>query len=147
MATVYVNIGSNLGSRKENIDKAINAIKEKFGEIKVSSPVESEPWGFDSTELFLNIGVSFRSRLEPREILRLLLEIEKRISPASHRKADGTYADRIIDIDIMAIDERVIKEEGLEVPHPRLREREFFMKPLLELAPGWKFPPEIDDSE
>jgi 2-amino-4-hydroxy-6-hydroxymethyldihydropteridine diphosphokinase len=76
----------------------------------------------------------------PREVLARLKEIEQRISPRSHRKSDGSYADRVIDIDIMAIDELIIDEEGLKVPHPHLAERDFFIRPFLELAPGWRDP-------
>ena len=144
MSIVFVNIGSNLGNRRLNLSRAIRAIGEEFGEYEISHVVESEPWGFDSTHSFLNVCVMFRSDLAPLEILHRLQSIERGISPASHRNPDGTYADRIIDIDIVAID--VIREgkpellvmdtPELTLPHPRLKERDFFLRPLLELAPA-----------
>ena len=144
MSIVFVNIGSNLGNRRLNLSRAIRAIGEEFGEYEISHVVESEPWGFDSTHSFLNVCVMFRSDLAPLDILHRLRAIEHGISPASHRNPDGTYADRIIDIDIVAMD--VIREgkpellvmdtPELTLPHPRLKERDFFLRPLLELAPA-----------
>ena len=140
MATVFVNIGSNLGNRRLNLSRAMRAIGEEFGEYEISHVVESEPWGFDSTHSFLNVGMMFFSDLEPLEILHRLQAIERSISTESHRKADGTYADRIIDIDIVAIDYLQINTPELTVPHPHLLEREFFLRPMAELAPGWRHP-------
>ena len=144
MAYIFVNIGSNLGDRRLNLSRAMRAIGEEFGDFEISHVVESEPWGFDSTHSFLNVGMMFQSDLEPLDILHRLQAIERSISPASHRNPDGSYADRIIDIDIVAID--VIKDgvpellridtPELTVPHPRLKERDFFLRPLLELAPN-----------
>lgn len=140
MATVFVNIGSNLGNRRLNLSRAMRAIGEEFGEYEISHVVESEPWGFDSTHSFLNVGMMFFSDLEPLEILHRLQAIERSISPDSHRKSDGTYADRIIDIDIVAIDYLQINTPELTVPHPHLLERDFFLRPMAELAPGWRYP-------
>ena len=144
MAYIFVNIGSNLGDRRLNLSRAMRAIGEEFGDFEISHVVESEPWGFDSTHSFLNVGMMFQSDLEPLDILHRLQSIERSISPASHRNPDGSYADRIIDIDIVAID--VVKDgvpellridtPELTVPHPRLKERDFFLRPLLELAPN-----------
>lgn len=140
MATVFVNIGSNLGNRRLNLSRAMRAIGEEFGEYEISHVVESEPWGFDSTHSFLNVGMMFFSDLEPLEILHRLQAIERGISPTRHRKSDGTYADRIIDIDIVAIDYLQINTPELTVPHPHLLERDFFLRPMAELAPGWRYP-------
>ena len=140
MAIVFVNIGSNLGDRRLNLSRAMRAIGEEFGDFEISHVVESEPWGFDSTHSFLNLGMMFHSDLPPVEILRRLQAIERGISPDSHRNPDGSYADRVIDIDIVAIDGLAIDEEELTLPHPRLCERRFFLEPLAELAPGWRHP-------
>jgi 2-amino-4-hydroxy-6-hydroxymethyldihydropteridine diphosphokinase len=69
-----------------------------------------------------------------------LQAIEHDISPDSHRNPDGSYADRVIDIDIVAIDNMVIAEDDLKVPHPALPQRKFFLTPLAEIAPGWTHP-------
>lgn len=129
----YINIGSNLGDRHLNIRRAVGKLREAFGPVIVSELVESEPWGFDSTNLFLNIGVAFDSALPPLEMLSRLQAIEKEISPASHRNPDGTYADRIIDIDIMEAEGVTLETPRLTLPHPRLQERPFFLIPLQQL--------------
>ncbi len=140
MAIVFVNIGSNLGDRRLNLSRAMRAIGEEFGQFEISHVVESEPWGFDSTHSFLNLGMMFSSDLPPKEILHRLQAIERHISPAPHRNPDGSYADRLIDIDIVAIDELQTADEELTLPHPHLAERRFFLEPLAELAPGWRHP-------
>lgn len=140
MSIVYANIGSNLGDKEALIEKALERIGQIFGYYCRSGCVESEPWGFESTHRFLNIGVAFKSELAPEEILHVLQGIEKDISSVNHRDALGRYADREIDIDIMAIDEMEYHSEVLCVPHRHLLQRDFFIIPLMELAPGWRHP-------
>lgn len=140
MPIIYVNIGSNLGNKKALIQKAIEKIENIFGYYCISEFVESEPWGFESTNSFLNIGVAFKSDLHPESVLELLQNIEKSISATSHRDALGNYADREIDIDIMAIDDLTYRSDKLNIPHEHLLERDFFMIPLKQLSPGWKYP-------
>lgn len=140
MATVYLNIGSNLGDRKELIEKAISQIGEIFGYYCISEFVESKPWGFDSINSFLNIGIAIKSELNPEEILDRIQSIERNISLVSHRDKKGNYKDREIDIDIMAIDEIKYESTRLQIPHPHLLERDFFMTPLKQLSPDWKYP-------
>ena len=91
MACVFVNIGSNLGNRRLNLSRAMRAIGEEFGQFELSHVVESAPWGFDSTNSFLNVGMAFMTDLEPEEVLRRLQAIEKSISAESHRDAAGGY--------------------------------------------------------
>lgn len=133
---VYANIGSNIGNRNELIQKALERISEKFGICCVSSYIESDPWGFESENRFLNLGVSFISELEPEKILAELQAIEKSISDCSHRDREGRYKDRYIDIDIMTIDEIHYQSQRLTLPHPHLFERNFFLIPLRELNPN-----------
>lgn len=140
MATVFINIGSNLGNRRLNLSKAMRAIGQEFGPFELSHTVESAPWGFESNHTFLNVGMAFSSDLSPEEILSRLQSIEKRLSPGNHRNPDGTYSDRYVDIDIVAIDRLTINTPGLRLPHRHLPEREFFLRPLEELAPGWTHP-------
>lgn len=140
MAFVLINIGSNLGDRRLHLSRAMRAVGEEFGPFEISHVVESDPWGFDSTHSFLNLGMMFTSFLEPEEILRRLQAIERSISDKPHRNPDGSYADRLIDIDIVAIDDMEISTDRLTVPHPRLAQREFFLRPLAELAPAWRHP-------
>lgn len=140
MAFYLINLGSNLGDRRLNLSRAMRAVGAEFGDFEMSHVVESEPWGFDSTNSFLNVGMAFNSDLPPEEVLGRLQRVERSISPAPHRDASGGYADRVIDIDIVAVDREIIDTSSLRVPHPSLAERRFFLEPLAELAPGWTHP-------
>ena len=140
MKNVFLNIGSNIGNRRLNISKAVRAIEREFGYFELSHTVESKPEGFMSPNVFMNVGMMILTDLEPTELLRKIQEIEKEISPASHRDSDGNYIDRAIDIDIIAIDENVIESEELTVPHPRMHERRFVLEPMAEIASGWVHP-------
>ena len=135
-----INIGSNLGDRRLNLSRAMRAVGMEFGDFEMSHAVESKPSGFDSTRRFLNLSMLLQSDREPQQVREQQQEIENKISPAPHRNPDGSYRDRIIDIDIVAIDDMVIDTPTLKVPHPRLAERRFFLEPLKEIAPQWKHP-------
>lgn len=136
----YLNLGSNLGNRLLHLTRAMKAIGEEFGPYETSHKVESDPWGFDSTNRFVNIGLTIESDLDPEDVMIHLQKIEKTISPRNHRRWDGTYNDREIDIDIMATDGKPYDSKILHIPHRHLGEREFFLKPLAELAPDWRDP-------
>lgn len=133
MHSIYLNIGTNLGDREANIEKALALIGDRFQIEGVSRPVESEPWGFDSPNKFINVCVEISTELTPVQVLPEVQAIEREISPLSHRKEDGSYADRLIDIDIVYAPGYTVKTEELTVPHPHLYERSFFYGPLLEL--------------
>lgn len=135
-----VNLGSNLGNRSLNLSRAMAAIMARFGDIEMSHAVYSAPQGFDSTHEFLNTCIMFRTDMDPLELLHTLQQIEQRISPTPHRDDSGAYIDRVIDIDIIALDDRVIDTPELTVPHPRLAERRFYLEPLREVAPSWAHP-------
>lgn len=142
MATAHVNIGSNIGDRRAQIELAVTRIMERFGRsVRRSDYVDSAPWGYDSPNRFLNLGVALETGdMEPLEILRLLREVETSINPASHRTASGEYADRVIDIDLIAVDDMVLNTPELTLPHPRMHLRAFVLEPLAELAPDWRHP-------
>lgn len=140
MPLAYINIGSNLGNRKALIESALEKISESFGCCCISSYIESEPWGFESDNRFLNLGVSFVTSLHPEELFSRLQAIEKSICSDSHRDSEGNYSDRKIDIDIMAIDDITYVSSRLHIPHRNLLQRDFFTIPLLELNPGWVYP-------
>lgn len=140
MAYVFVNIGSNLGDRRLNLSRAMRAIGSEFGFFEISHVVESAPWGFDSTRSFYNMGMMFQSDLPPEAILGKLQEIERRIGSVPHRTPTGDYADREIDIDIIAIDRDIVDTPLLKVPHPMMDRRRFVLVPMAELAPAWRHP-------
>lgn len=136
----YLNIGSNIGDRRDNIYRAVVAMEAGTAGSVTSGIIESEPWGFESDNHFLNLGMWFSSDLEPHAMLKRIHDVERNLGSASHRDAAGNYVDRLVDIDIMAIDDLVIDTDTLQVPHPRLPLRDFFLRPMMELAPSWRHP-------
>lgn len=135
----YINIGSNIGDRHGCISRAVALIKERIDPAaRVSDIVESEPWGFVSANAFLNIGVTVRTWMDPLALLHELQEIERSISPASHRDATGGYIDRACDIDLIVYGNRSINTPELTLPHPRMHDRPFVMTPLLQLIPEYE---------
>lgn len=137
----HLNIGSNLGNRKKNIINAITMLKEAINaNIKQSNFIESEAWGFDSDNKFMNIAIAFESDITPMEMLNITQGVEKQTGSNIHRNIDGSYCDRLIDIDIIAIDELIIEEATLTIPHPRMHLREFVLRPMSELFPDWIHP-------
>ena len=139
--TVHVNIGSNLGNRHDNITKALRCLEIiSAGSFNCSPPFYSRPWQFDSENMFVNVGVTFTTRLSPAELLEKCRETELSISDLPHRNAAGEYVDRIIDIDIIAYDNLITKDENLIIPHPRMHLREFVLRPLSQTWPDWTHP-------
>lgn len=130
----YLNIGSNLGDKYANINHAIALIESHCGcHAILSDWIESEPWGYDSPNQYVNIGVLVDVESTPHSLLDTLQAIERECGTRSHRNADGSYADRLIDIDIMDIDGVTLHDSDLVVPHPHLDDREFFKIPYLQL--------------
>ena len=136
----YLNIGSNIGNRRDNIYRAVVALSAGHSQCRISSPIESDPWGFTSSNRFMNVGMHIVSDLTPLQMLRRNQAIERRLGSGPHRDATGAYIDRLVDIDIVAIDDLVIDLPMLQVPHPRLPHRLFFLLPMQELAPTWHHP-------
>lgn len=142
MATVHINIGSNLGDSRSMLERAVAEIALRWpqGGLRRSSIVESEPWGYDSPHRYLNIGVEIETEEAPPEVLRALQRIERTICDAPHRDAEGGYIDRAVDIDLIYYDDVVMDTPELQLPHPRMHLRPFVLAPLRELAPGWRHP-------
>lgn len=137
----YLNIGSNIGDRRANIECAVAMIRESLcSEVVQSAIFESEPWGYESPNRFFNVGVLIDADEEPENVLEALHAIEVAMGSGEHRNADGTYADRVVDIDVIAVDEMEIDIATLTVPHPRMEQREFVLVPMAEIAPSWRHP-------
>ena len=136
----FFNIGSNLGSRRLNLSRAVAALEKEFGYFELSHAVESEPWGYESDRKFLNIGMLVHTDMEPLQLLDIAKRIESNICSDPHRNADGSYADRVIDIDLIAVDSIVMESDRLILPHPHMAERKFVLEPMAELAPQWRHP-------
>lgn len=125
-----IGLGANLGDRLANLRSARSRLRE-HAEIVASSHVyETAPVGPPQPD-YLNAAVLIETTLSPRELLQALLEIER----AMGRVRDVRWGPRTIDLDVLWIDGAVVKEDGLEIPHPRLTERPFALVPLLEVAP------------
>lgn len=134
MAEIYLGLGSNLGNKKENMIAAVGLLAERVGSISaLSSMYETEPWGFDSENTFLNAAVVMNTSLTPVELLYVTQEIEKEIGRIS--KSNGVYHDRLIDIDIILYDNLVMHTPALTLPHPFMQDRLFVLEPLNEIAP------------
>ena len=135
MAIVYIGIGSNLGDRQANIEKTLSLLREvKNLEVKrVSSLCETRPVGGPPDQGdFLNAVLEADTSILPLELLAKLKSIEKRLG----RKKGISNGPRPIDLDLLFYDDVVIKGKELEIPHPKLHERFFVLKPLVEIAPG-----------
>ena len=136
---VYLGLGSNLGDREENIRKAIALIAERVGEVtRQSSLIETEPWGYESANKFLNGVILVETALTPRQVLKATQKIErelgKRRRHATTRVQSTMYHDRPIDIDILLYDDLTVDEPDLKIPHPQMQQRAFVMKPLEEIS-------------
>lgn len=132
MPTAYIGIGSNLGNREENCEKAIKLLEGNNIKVtKRSSMIETEPWGIENQPKFINMAVEIETDLEPEELLSLLKKIEREIGRSSAER----WGPRKIDIDILFYDDLVLKIPEFEIPHPHIADREFVLKPLSEIAP------------
>ncbi len=134
MALAWLNIGSNHPDRAAIIDRAVALIRERLDpDLRISPPVVSEPWGFDSPNMFLNIGIEISAPMPPEELFNALMAIQDSISTAPHRGPGGAYIDRAIDIDLIAVEGVAIHTTRLILPHPRAQLRTFVMEPLKNL--------------
>lgn len=138
----YLNLGSNLDDREGNIWAADLRLSIDLGLVSARSAfVTSKPWGYESDNDFLNRAILVESPEEPLRALEIIHDIERELNGgASHRDRDGRYLDRLIDIDIMAIDHLVINTPSLTVPHRHLAARRFFLEPFAQIAPAWTHP-------
>ena len=136
--TVYISIGSNLGNRKLNLQKAVFRMDEAVGEVTSISPIYNSPsWGFESDD-FLNACIRLETDKTPETCLDLLMQLEK--SMGRERTSGQGYKSRIIDLDIIYYESKVIASENLTIPHPSMAERRFVLRPLADIAPQFYHP-------
>jgi 2-amino-4-hydroxy-6-hydroxymethyldihydropteridine diphosphokinase len=132
MTICYLGIGSNLGNRRKNITKALQKIKTlKDTEIiKISKIIQTHPQGGPANQgKFLNAALKIQTKIPPLKLLHTLKKIEKDLG----RTKTVRYGPRTIDLDILFYGDRIINRKGLTIPHPRIFEREFVIRPLLEI--------------
>lgn len=136
----YLGLGSNLGDKHENLNKAIRNIEKLIGEIERQSAFyATEPWGFESKNSFINACVKVKTDLSPRQLLEATQSIERAMG-RKEKSHNGQYHDRLIDIDILLYDNLHVNEPDLIIPHPLMEEREFVMVPLKEILNDRKQP-------
>jgi 2-amino-4-hydroxy-6-hydroxymethyldihydropteridine diphosphokinase len=139
LTTAYVGLGANLGDRRATIERAVKLVAA-VPEVEVlatSSLRETDPVGFEDQPRFLNGAVAVETALGARELLDVLLDVERRLGRTRHGPRFGP---RTIDLDLLVYGDAELDEPGLTVPHPRLHERRFALEPLAELAPGLVVP-------
>jgi len=135
----YVGLGANLGDRERTLREAVDALGagEGIEVVAVSTLRETEPVGVGEQPRFLNGAAALDTRLESRELLDRLLDVEQRFGRV---RVPGEHGPRTLDLDLLLYGDARIDEPGLTVPHPRLHERRFVLEPLAELAPGLVIP-------
>lgn len=135
MAIAYLALGTNIGNKRRNMITAAALLAERVGDVlALSGFYETEPWGFQSENTFLNAALQLETSLSPLELLKATQQIE--VQMGRTQKSNGTYHDRIIDIDILLYDDLILQTPELTLPHPLMQDRRFVMEPLLEIAPN-----------
>lgn len=132
MARAYLSIGSNLGGRLENCLIAVAKLAHA-GEVEVSSvsaAYETEPQGKTDQPDFVNVAVEVETQLSPHALLDVCKQIEDRMG----RSPGERWGPRVIDLDVLLYEDRVVEDDDLVLPHPRMHERRFVLQPLVEIA-------------
>ncbi len=132
---VYLGLGSNLGNRQMNLERAIDLLSQRLKMAKVSSIYDTEPVGDINQPRFLNLVCQVNTRLAPEALLALAKGIESKLG-----RSGKSGAPRPIDIDILFYGDQVMNTSELAIPHPRLAERAFVLVPLAEIAPDFSHP-------
>lgn len=138
MVKVVLGFGSNIGNRKNNIKRAVKclALNKDLDLLKISSLYLTEPWGYKEQKSFLNCAAVFLTRLRIHQLLKLIKSCEKMLGRVKRPK----WQEREIDIDILFWGSRKIRDKSVKVPHPQLHNRNFVLKPLVEIIPGYMHP-------
>ena len=130
LTTVYLSLGSNMGDRQQNLDLALKLLSQRMQVVKVSSVYDTEAVGPISQPRFLNLACEVKTRLAPEGLLTMVKGLELKMG-----RKGRTGEPRIIDVDILLYGDTVVKTADLEIPHPRMAERQFVLVPLAEIAP------------
>ncbi len=132
MKICYLGVGSNLGDRRETIKSAVKEINALEGTkvIKSSKIIETDPVGGPARQgKYLNSALKIRTNLTPFTLLKRLKQIEKKLG----RKKTVRFGPRTIDLDILFYGNKIINRKNLKIPHPKIFEREFVIKPLMQI--------------
>ena len=140
MERCLILFGSNMGDKNKIYAQACLLINNRCGRIVAqSSAYESEPWGFEAKEWFLNRLIVVETELEPEAMMRQLLDIETELGRVRHPETGG-YTSRTADLDILYYGSRIVLTDSLTIPHPRLHQRRFALLPLCEVVPEFVHP-------
>ena len=137
--TAILGLGSNLGDRVRNLERALEHLKHGMRLERLSSIYETEPVGDREQPWFLNMVCYGATLMKPEALLAYIHKVEEALGRERGVKRSGA---RTVDIDILAHDDLVIDQPDLKIPHPRLAERAFVLEPLAEIAPKWRHPVE-----
>mgnify|MGYP001490554011 FL=1 len=138
---IFIAIGSNLeskehGSPEENCKAAIKVLKENFYVEKISKFYKTEPIPKSDQPWFVNVVISVKTEFSPEQILRILLSIEANFKRERKKKNEA----RVIDLDLLSYNNKVLNSKNLTLPHPRMHLRKFVIKPLCDIDNEWKHP-------
>lgn len=137
---VYFGLGTNLGNKEQNLRMSVQKIEGRIGKIvSLSAFYVTAPWGFSSDNSFLNAVVCIETGFPPLQLLKETQAIERELG-RTKKTIDGSYSDRLIDIDLLLYGDVVMNVEELVLPHPLMTERRFVMEPLAEIAPDMLHP-------
>jgi len=132
---IFLGLGSNLGDKEKNIEEAYRRIEERIGKIVSKSAFYvTRPEGFLSENWFVNTVCEVVSDMPVDEVFAITQTIEKQLG-RTKKSENGNYADRVIDIDMLMVDDCIIDTPELTVPHPRMHLRRFVLVPFAEIAP------------
>ncbi len=133
MKNIFLGIGTNLGNREANLNEAIIRINELTGPVgALSSVYETDPWGFQSDNRFLNMVIKIETDRSPQGLMDEIFLIEENMGRV---RSGNQYSARVIDIDILLFENLIIKEKNLVIPHPRMHQRKFVLVPMCEIEP------------
>ena len=136
MTEVYLALGSNVGDSVAYINKAVELLGQKVDGLTRAALYRSKPAGYTDQPDFLNTAVSGQTALDPSELFKFIKDVEERVG----RVARFRWGPREIDIDIIFYGDQILDTEKLTIPHPRFQERDFVLRPLADLNPGFKDP-------
>ncbi|ACN99500.1 2-amino-4-hydroxy-6-hydroxymethyldihydropteridine pyrophosphokinase [Sulfurihydrogenibium azorense Az-Fu1] len=136
MNKIFLGLGSNVGDRLTNLNRAIKILSDKIQILKVSKIYETKPIGVENQPDFLNMAVMGQTELDHLSLFEFVKNVEKQVGRVYRYR----WGPREIDIDILFYNDLIYKSKALEIPHPRLHERDFVLKPLMDLDPDFIHP-------
>ncbi len=136
MNEIFLLLGTNLGNKQQNLDKALEAISKFAKIVKVSHVYETAAWGKTDQPSFFNQVIEISTSHAPETLMTKLLKIEKEMGRQRFEK----WGERLIDLDILYFQNQIINSENLKIPHPEISNRRFTLVPLVEICANFEHP-------